>query len=150
MGPKISRNHEVPKMSSSGDRTGRILVPFNACSTLSFTRLIAAVRVCGKCVASVSMSISICARNGGSVSDSVRAVRRNNICRVGGSGWTPINDGRTRENLIMKSNGRAGGWGFIWVMAEIWMSINADASSRPLFALKQARITGKYVSSSAK
>jgi hypothetical protein len=30
------------------------------------------------------------------------------------------------------------------------MSRNADASSRPLFALKQARIMGKYVSSSAK
>ena len=30
------------------------------------------------------------------------------------------------------------------------MSIIADASSRPLFALKQAKITGKYVSSSAR
>jgi len=109
VGPKISRNNEVPKMSSSGDKTGRMLVPFKACRTLSFTRLIAAMRVCGECVGSVSMSISICTRSEGSVSDSVRDVRRNSICRVGGSGWTPIKDGRTRENFIMKSKGRMGG-----------------------------------------
>jgi hypothetical protein len=50
----------------------------------------------------------------------------------------------------MKSKGRMGGWGFIRVMAEMWMSRNPDASSRPLFVLKQARIKGKYVSSSAR
>ena len=113
MGPRISRNSEVPKMSSRGDRTGRMLVPFRAWRTLSFTRLIAEVRVCGEYVVSVSISISICTRSEGSVSDSVRAVRRNSICRVGGSGWTAMSDGRTRENLIIKSKGRVGGWGFI-------------------------------------
>jgi hypothetical protein len=55
-----------------------------------------------------------------------------------------------RENLIMKSKGRAGGWGVIRVIAEMWMRRNADASSSPLFALKHARITGKYISNSAK
>lgn len=105
-------------MSSSGDKTGRTLVPLNAHRTLSLTRLIAATRVCGECVGSVSMSVSICTRKDGSVSDSVRAVRRNSMCRVGGSGCAPINDGRTKANLIIKSKGRMGGWGLIRVMAE--------------------------------
>jgi hypothetical protein len=50
----------------------------------------------------------------------------------------------------MKSKGREGGWGFTRVIAEIWASRNADASSMPLFDLKQARIMGEYVSRSAK
>ena len=62
----------------------------------------------------------------------------------------PISDGRTRQNLIMKSKGRMGGWGFVRVKAEMWVSRNADASSEPLFDLKQARMIGKCVSSSAK
>jgi hypothetical protein len=50
----------------------------------------------------------------------------------------------------MKSKGRIGGWGSIRVMAETWVRRKADASSKPLFDLRQARMIGKYVSSSAK
>jgi hypothetical protein len=63
-----------------------MLVPFKAYRTFSFTRLIAAIRVCGECVGSVSISVNICTRNGGPVSDSIRAVRQNSMCRAGGSG----------------------------------------------------------------